>query len=50
MFRSAPPLLPELIAASVWISPVDWIVVPSEYVSVRSRLSALTYPLVTDCP
>ena len=45
IFNSAPPLLPGLMAASVWsrclvVSSSAW----------TSRFRALTYPTVTDCP
>ena len=44
IFKSAPPLLPGLIAASVWISPV--LFVPSSVEIVR--FNALIQPDVTD--
>ena len=46
IFRSAPPLLPGLMAASVWISPE--LLVPSSVEIVL--FSALIHPEVTDCP
>ncbi len=50
-FKSAPPLLPGLIAASVWISPSQVVVAPVDSsCTVMVRSSALTIPVVTDCP
>ena len=50
MFSRAPPELPGLMAASVWMSPVEVIAVPLSSVRDRSRLRALTTPVVTDWP
>ena len=48
LFRRAPPLLPGLMAASVWISLLV-IFCPSDC-TVTSRFNALTIPDVTDNP
>ena len=57
IFKSAPPLFPGLIAASVWIrftpSVLESSVLPSVTVLLSEsilRFFALTIPVVTDCP
>ena len=50
-FKSAPPLFPGFIAASVWMRLLLVTVSPvCESCVVTVLLSALTIPVVTDCP
>ena len=50
LFNNAPPLLPGLIAASVWIKLDADALSPSSDFPWTERPKAETTPVVTDCP